>query len=57
MYTRFYPQCTSQKAQLFAQTVLEYYPEVSAAQIQGLFMFHKDNADSVIEQAHELSKL
>ena len=57
MFRKFYPDAGDHKAVLFSEKVLEHSPKVSAAQIQGYFMFHKDSADSAIENVCVLSTL
>ncbi|CAH1792255.1 unnamed protein product [Owenia fusiformis] len=52
MFLRFYPHQTLQKARIFAQKVQSQNEDVSAAQVQGYFMFYKDNAEKAIETAH-----
>ena len=52
MYMRFYPQESRVRAAAFAQKVKENGQEVSAAQVQGFFMFHKSDPQTAIKNAH-----
>ena len=54
MFTRFYPDSGSDSADLFAQTVLALKEPVSAAQIQGYFMLHKDSGMDAIKYAQNI---
>jgi chaperone BCS1 len=49
MFTRFYPQESEIMAENFANSVMELNLPVSAAQIQGFFMFFKTNPNAAIE--------
>ena len=54
---RFYPEETAARAKLFAQKVLTSSADVSAAQVQGLFMFNKNNAQGAIDSAGDINGL
>ena len=57
VFGRFYPDETIARAQLFAQRVLTSSQQVSAAQVQGLFMFNKDDPQAAIDAAGDISGL
>jgi chaperone BCS1 len=49
MFRRFYPEQTQEMAKEFAEKILQTKPEISAAAVQGFFLFYKD-------QPHEMMK-
>jgi len=51
MFIRFYPNETQSCSKQFAETVLALKQPVSAAQVQGYFMLHKDSAQDAIKYA------
>ncbi len=54
MFSNFYPDAAVEKASTFADQVSSKSDRVSAAQVQGLFMFFKDSADAALENAFRL---
>lgn len=59
MFLRFYDgEDSTSQARLFAEKVLSYKKNVSPAQIQGYFMFHKNSTTAqVIENCELIWKL
>ena len=54
MFIRFYPSESTNCARQFADRVLSLKHNVSAAQVQGYFMLHKDCAASAIQNADSI---
>ncbi len=55
MFARFYPESSLEKSRVFAKRVLnDLSRSVSLAEIQGHFLFYKENGDSAIENIHKL---
>lgn len=52
MFKRFYPEEPESQASLFAEKVKSFDKNVSAAQVQGLFLMYKDNADNALNNIH-----
>jgi len=52
MYRRFYPADSDARADLFAEQVVSTGSAVSAAQIQGYFMFYKTSSQQAIDNVH-----
>ena len=48
---RFYPEESAERAMAFSSNVLQHQSEVSPAQVQGLFMFYKDDPQGAIDNA------
>ena len=57
MYSRFYPTDSLEKAEQFAEGVLKLGRPVSLAQVQGLFMFHKNDSSDVLSNIGRLYSL
>ena len=58
MFLRFYAgQGVEEKAKRFSDIVLKSGKSVSPAQVQGFFMFFKDNPDDVLGNAHRMQEL
>jgi len=57
MFARFYPDVDSDMAATFAQEALRTQSGISAAQVQALFMFYKENPDHAIKMAGIMHKL
>lgn len=61
MFLRFYRGPEAAKAQelarAFADSVIQHKKNVSPAQIQGFFMFHKNNPDKVLANVHQIWEL
>ena len=49
MFSRFYPEESDQRAELFANKISELNVEISAAQIQGYFMWYKNSSQCAID--------
>lgn len=54
MFLRFYPDQPESRADEFARLVLAMNKPVSAAQVQGFFMMHKTDPDTVIRHCDHL---
>ena len=54
MFNRFYPHESPSCSRQFAETVLALKQPVSAAQVQGYFMLHKDNGHDAIKYASNI---
>lgn len=57
MFQRFYPDETESTANEFAQKVGAFAKNISAAQVQGYFMFYKDNAQDALNNIPDIVKL
>lgn len=57
MFRRFYPDEPESSAHEFAAKVLALQKPVSAAQVQGYFMLHKNEPQAVIENVIEIADL
>ena len=57
MFRRFYPDEPEHRGMDFAEKVFGISERVSAAQIQGLFMFYKDDAQAVTDNVDQLKNL
>lgn len=56
MFLRFYPDQPESRAEEFARIVVASgNHSISAAQIQGFFMMHKNDPDTVLKKAHRFS--
>jgi len=49
MFKRFYPSDTEERGAVFADKINEMKVDVSAAQVQGYFMFYKNNSQDAID--------
>lgn len=47
MYSRFYPEESEEKSREFAEMAIEINPEISMAQLQGLFLRHKHSPKNI----------
>jgi chaperone BCS1 len=54
MFQRFYPDEAESQASFFSQKVLSYGKDVSAAQVQGLFLMYKHSPDQALNNLHFL---
>ncbi|XP_050404397.1 mitochondrial chaperone BCS1 [Patella vulgata] len=54
MFQRFYPDQTEATSQEFAQKVKSHGKNVSIAQVQGLFMMHKNSPQDVLANTHQI---
>ena len=54
MFRRFYPSASEELAIEFADKVIELNIDVSAADIQGFFMFAKDSPQTAIDNVSRL---
>ncbi|KAL3874654.1 hypothetical protein ACJMK2_037636 [Sinanodonta woodiana] len=54
MFLRFYPEEPPERATVFAQNCLTHEKSISLAQIQGLFLMFKSDAQAVIENTNLL---
>ncbi|CAF0979216.1 unnamed protein product, partial [Didymodactylos carnosus] len=57
MFHRFYPLATQVQLDHFLQVTQSLNKPISAAQIQGFFMYNKDNIDDVIKNIEQLPNL
>ena len=57
MFQRFYPQEDEQACLEFATKVQSIIKNISAAQVQGYFMFHKDSAKSALANVESMVRL
>lgn len=57
MFQRFYPDEPQSTANEFAQKVGAFAKNISAAQVQGYFMFYKDNAQDALNNITDIVKL
>ncbi|XP_005103770.1 mitochondrial chaperone BCS1 [Aplysia californica] len=57
MFRRFYPEEPESKAGEFADRIAALKCPVSAAQVQGFFMLHKSDPDSVLVHAESIADL
>ncbi|KAE8747280.1 hypothetical protein FOCC_FOCC005924 [Frankliniella occidentalis] len=58
MFLRFYSgQGMEEKAELFVEAIVKAGKQVSPAQVQGYFMFFKDDPEAVLLNAHRLQEL
>ena len=54
MFLRFYPEEPESRAGEFARLALSLGKPISAAQVQGFFMMHKSDPDTVLRNIHLL---
>jgi len=54
MFANFYPEASPEQALTFADQVIAGSSEISAAQVQGLFMFFKESAEEALKNAYRL---
>ena len=54
MFSNFYPNANSGECSIFAEQVSSNSDQISAAQIQGFFMFFKHSSKRALENAHLL---
>ena len=52
MLKHFFPDVTEEECSLFSSLVPDH--SMSMAELQGMFLLHKDNLDSLIEAVREL---
>jgi len=57
MFQRFYPEETESCANEFAQKVAMHAKNISAAQVQGFFMFYKDSAQDALDNVPNIVNL
>lgn len=57
MFLRFYADEPEHRAAEFAEKVKQKLGQVSPAQVQGFFMFHKDNAQDVMNSIQDMDKV
>ena len=57
MFLRFYPEEPESRASEFARLVLAQGQPVSAAHVQGFFMMHKTDPDTVVNSVELLSSV
>lgn len=55
IYHRFYPEESEKNARLFASLAMDTAPNISMAQVQGLFLLHKYDAQGVFRDLAMLS--
>lgn len=56
MFTRFYPEGGEEGGKKFCALVRQHNKPVTAAQIQGLFLQHKDNPEGALTNIEMLWK-
>ena len=54
MFERFYPDETTQRAELFADRVIASVKTISPAEIQGYFMLHKDSGQDALDNTENI---
>lgn len=54
MFQRFYPDEPESNAQMFSHKIQSLGKHVSAAQVQGLFLKHKDNPENALNDVQFL---
>lgn len=57
MFRRFYPDEPEHRAIEFARRLKEITPNVSPAQVQGYFMFYKDDPQGVMDNVQDVANL
>ena len=57
MFIRFYPDSPPEMAREFAAEALKTQDALSAAQVQALFMFYKENPEHALKMANIIHKL
>lgn len=55
MFHRFYPEQPASAAEEFADVALGTLEKISAAQVQGHFMMHKNDPQAAIKNTHSLA--
>ena len=54
MFKKFYPHTLEENAEKFCLLVRKHTEQVSAAQLQGFFLFYKDNAGAALENVSRI---
>lgn len=57
MFRRFYPHTSEANAERFCTLVRQHTDHISAAQIQGYFLFHKDNDVAALENIERIKNI
>lgn len=57
MFRRFYPEVHSTEAEEFAKSVQNLSRPVSMAEVQGLFMFYKNDHKGLMNNVDKIGKL
>lgn len=57
MFLRFYPDQSVERGRVFSQGALTVTDQISLAQVQGLFLQYKSDAQAVIDNVHLLKSL
>lgn len=57
MFLRFYPEESVQRARIFSESAQTVSDKISLAQVQGLFLQHKSDPQSVIDNVYMLKSL
>ena len=57
MFSRFYPEAPAEMAAEFAAAATETQTNLSAAQVQALFMFYKEHPEHSVKMAHIIHQL
>lgn len=57
MFLRFYPEESTDRARIFSELARSVNDKISLAQVQGLFLQYKSNAQTVIDNVEELKLL
>lgn len=57
MFRRFYPEIHSIEAEEFAKSVQNLIRSVSMAEVQGLFMFYKNDPKGLMNNVDKIGKL
>lgn len=54
MFSKFYPDQPLDKAQEFAQRMSQKVDKISAAEVQGFFLFFKDKPDEMMRNIEQI---
>ena len=57
MFRRFYPETNSIEAESFAESVQKLNRPVSMAEVQGLFLFYKNDSNDLMKNVDKIGKL
>lgn len=57
MFSRFYPESSPEMAAEFAEEALKTQSQLSAAQVQALFMFYKEHPEHAVKMANIIHRL
>jgi chaperone BCS1 len=57
MFLRFYPEQSLERAVQFSKSILALSENVSLAQVQGFFLFHKYDPQGVLDNANKITEV